>query len=453
MTGVVAGVERDHSTPKPDGWAPALGLKPARDDRTTVATVIAPLLGLVFDGGPPVRFAFWDGSAVGPAKPHGAVLVRSANALTRMLWSPNELGMARAFVVGDIDVDGDLYDVLKTVHHRAAVRKRPSARVVAEALGAAARLGAIGWPPKHPEEEVHLSGWRHSKRRDAAAIKHHYDVSDAFYGLVLGPAMTYSCARFEPGETSLEVAQQSKHDLVCRKLGLGERPQMRLLDVGCGWGSMAIHAARAYGAKTVAITLSPSQARSARARAADAGVRGNVDIRLQDYREVHGETFDAISSIGMFEHVGAAHMDDYFGKLFAVLAPRGRMLNHAISRPGGSKMKGATFINRYVFPDGELIDVADVVRAMERAGFEVRDVESLREHYTRTLRAWVANLERSWDAAVALIGEARARVWRLYMSASANAFEEGTIAVHQVLGVRPAANGASGMPPTRAGWD
>ena len=264
--------------------------------------------------------------------------------------------------------------------------------------------------------------------------------------------MTYSCARFEPGETSLDMAQRSKHDLVCRKLGLADRPNMRLLDVGCGWGSMAIHAARAYRAKTVAITLSPSQEKSARELSLDAGVGRDIEVRLQDYRDLRGETFDAISSIGMFEHVGKARMDEYFETLFALLTPGGRMLNHAISRPGGSKMRGATFINRYVFPDGELVDVADVVRAMERAHFEVRDVESLREHYTRTLRAWVTNLEESWDTAAALVGEPRARVWRLYMAASANAFEEGAIAVHQVLGVRPTPEGASLMPPTRAGW-
>jgi cyclopropane-fatty-acyl-phospholipid synthase len=379
-------------------------------------------------------------------------VVHSVNALTRMLWAPNELGMARAFVAGEIDVDGDLYEVLEALRSRATVTARPTPRALARAFSAAMRLGAISLPPKRPQEEAHLSGWRHSKQRDSAAIRHHYDVGDEFYRLVLGPAMTYSCARFEPGQASLEGAQRSKHDLICRKLGLTDRPGMRLLDVGCGWGSMAVHAAREYGAKAVAITLSPAQSKSARQRSQDAGVGQDVEVRLQDYRDLRGETFDAISSIGMFEHVGRARMDEYFTKLIALLVPGGRMLNHAISKPGGKKMRGATFINRYVFPDGELIDVADVVRAMERAGFEVRDVESLREHYTRTLRAWVANLEASWDTAVKLVGEARARVWRLYMTASANAFEHGAIAVHQVLGVRPTADGASLMPPSRATW-
>jgi cyclopropane-fatty-acyl-phospholipid synthase len=435
-----------------NGATPPTAPPVAEAQPTTVAALVGPLLEQLFNGGAPVRFVFWDGSSTGPNGSGGRVVWHSATALTRMLWSPNELGMARAFVTGEVDIDGDLFSVLKALGQRANVAARPNPRALTSAFAAAVRLGAVGPPPKRPDEEVRLSGWRHSKRRDAAAIRHHYDVGDGFYRVVLGPAMTYSCARFEPGETSLEAAQRSKHDLVCRKLGLSERPGMRLLDVGCGWGSMALHAAQAFGAKAVGITLSPAQARSARERSVDAGTGQEVEIRLQDYRDLRGETFDAISSIGMFEHVGSGHMNEYFEILFALLAPGGRMLNHAISKPGGSKMKGAKFINRYVFPDGELIDVADVVGAMERAGFEVRDVESLREHYTRTLRAWVANLEASWDMAAQLVGETRARVWRLYMAASANAFEHGAIAVHQVLGVRPTANGASLMPPTRAGW-
>ena len=440
----------------PDGTGPAPPAEEHRppgqraDAASNVAAVVQPLLDVYFAGGAPVRFSFWDGSTAGPENTPGCVVVHSPTALTRMLWSPNELGMARAFVAGDIDIDGDFYGVLKALRRNATVTAKASPRAFTSALGVAMRLGAVGPPPKRPDEEVRLSGWRHSKQRDSAAIRHHYDVGDAFYRLILGPAMTYSCARFEVGGTSLESAQRSKHDLICRKLGLADSPGKRLLDVGCGWGSMAIHAARAYRSKVVGITVSPSQHRAARQYTLDAGVGREVEIRLQDYRDLRGETFDAISSIGMFEHVGHSHMDEYFGKLFALLVPGGRMLNHAISKPGGSKMNG--FIHRYVFPDGELIDVADVVRAMERAGFEVRDVESLREHYTRTLQAWVANLEASWERAVELVGERRARVWRLYMTASANAFDQGAIAVHQVLGVRPTADGASLMPATRAGW-
>jgi cyclopropane-fatty-acyl-phospholipid synthase len=413
---------------------------------------MAPMLAMLFGGEVPVRFVFWDGSALGPEDGPGTVVLRSVRVLTRLIWSPDELGIARSFIAGDLVLDGRLFELLETLHDAMSGARRLGPRPLASALWAAVRLGAIRRPPRPPEEEIHLTGWRHSRRRDAAAIKHHYDVGNEFYCLVLGPAMTYSCARFEREDASLEQAQRSKHDLICRKLGLHERPGIRLLDVGCGWGSMAIHAAENYGAKVVAITLSSAQAEFARERIHEAGLDRLVEVRLQDYRELSGETFDAISSIGMFEHVGAKRMDEYFQTLYSVLTPRGRLLNHAISTPGGSKMRGRTFVNRYVFPDGELIDVAEVASAMERAGFEMRDVESLREHYVTTLHAWVANLENSWGEAVGLVGEARARIWRLYMAASANGFKVGGLALHQVLGVRAAEQGASGMPTTRAGW-
>jgi cyclopropane-fatty-acyl-phospholipid synthase len=277
---------------------------------TDVASAVQPLLKQFFPGVAPVRFTFWDGSATGADSTLGRVVVHSPAALTRMMWSPNELGMARAFVAGDVDIDGDLYGVLNALHSNATATTRTSPRAVTSAVSAALRLGAMGPPPKRPAEEVHLSGWRHSKERDAAAIRHHYDVGDDFYRLVLGPAMTYSCARFEAGETSLERAQWSKHDLICRKLGLADGPDKRLLDVGCGWGSMAIHATREYRAKVVAITLSASQEKSARQYTQEAGVAGQVDVRLQDYRDLRGESFDAISSIGMFEHVGRGRMSE-----------------------------------------------------------------------------------------------------------------------------------------------
>jgi cyclopropane-fatty-acyl-phospholipid synthase len=417
-----------------------------------VAKHMAPLLAQLFAGGPPVRFVFWDGSELGPGTGHGTVVLRSPRALTRLIWSPDELGMARAFIAGDLGLEGNLFSVLEALHGGEGPSRRLGLRALATGLWAAHHLGAIDRRPPRPKEEVRLTGWRHSKRRDAAAVTHHYDVGNDFYRLVLGQAMTYSCARFERPDMSLEEAQQSKHDLICRKLGLHERPGARLLDVGCGWGSMAMHAAGEYGALVVGITLSASQQEFARARVRDAGLEGLVEIRLQDYRDLRGETFDAISSIGMFEHVGAKHMHEYFATLYALLAPEGRLLNHAISTPGGSKLHGRTFVSRYVFPDAELIDVADVVGAMQRARFEVRDVESLREHYSQTLHSWVNNLEASWSAAIRLVGGPRARIWRLYMAGSANGFDDGGLAVHQVLGIVPAAGGASGMPRTRAGW-
>lgn len=265
--------------------------------------------------------------------------------------------------------------------------------------------------------------------------------------------MTYSCARFVDPLDGLASSQSAKHELICRKLGLHERTGLRLLDVGCGWGTMAMHAARHHGSQVVGITISREQADHARQRVHDAGLADLVEIRLQDYRDVHGEHFDAVSSIGMFEHVGKRRMGDYFATLRAVMGPHGRLLNHAISSVGSSRPGNRTFIDRYVFPDGELVDVGDVVLAMETAGFELRDVESLREHYSQTLRHWVANLQQHWDAAVGLVGGGRARVWLLYMAASAVGFEDGGLAIHQVLGVLPDASGATGMPSTRRVWD
>jgi cyclopropane-fatty-acyl-phospholipid synthase len=324
------------------------------------------------------------------------------------------------------------------------------------ALNAARRTGAIGLPLAPPAEEARPRGWRHSLGRDRQAISHHYDVGNEFYDLVLGESMTYSCARFARADMTLVEAQTSKHDLIARKLGLHHRPGQRLLDVGCGWGSMAIHAATHYGAQVTGVTISREQADRARRRVEAAGVADRVEIRLQDYRELAGGDgggrFDAISSIGMFEHVGRARMAEYFSILHSLLVPTGRLMNHAISMVGSEQFSSRTFIGRYVFPDGEVLDVGEVVRAMQQAGLEVRDVESLREHYAETLRHWVRNLESNWDEAVTLVGEARARIWRLYMAGSSIGFEDGGLGLHQVLGVRATESGISAMPRTRDGW-
>src|SRR6476661_2633354 len=361
-----------------------------------------------------------------------------------------ELGLGRAYVAGDLDLDGDIVDGLGAleISPPRGVRK---AMILREAWRVAQALHLVGPPPAPPPEEAHVHGLRHSMVRDAQAISHHYDVGNEFYAVVLGPSMTYSCARWGPQTSDLAAAQAAKHDLVCRKLGLAIRPGQRLLDVGCGWGSMAIHAARNYDARVVGITISAEQHAAALARVRDAGVADRVEIRLQDYRTLGDERFDAVSSIGMFEHVGAARMAEYFTTLRSLLGPGGRLLNHAISRVGGSRLGRRSFIGRYVFPDGELIDVAAVVGAAELAGFEVRDVESLREHYARTLRAWITNLERDWDGAVAAAGEGRARVWRAYMAGAALGFDAGRISIHQTLAVVPDAHGASGM-PWRRDW-
>jgi cyclopropane-fatty-acyl-phospholipid synthase len=292
-----------------------------------------------------------------------------------------------------------------------------------------------------------LHGRPHSKARDASAIAHHYNVSNTFYRMVLGPSMTYSCAVWPTPDAGLEIAQATKYELICRKLGL--QPGQRMLDVGCGWGGMAIHAARHHGVHAVGVTLSEPQAEWARRAAHDAGLADRVEIRVQDYRDVHDGPFDAVSSIGMFEHVGAAKLDEYFDALFRLVKPGGRLLNHGIARSAAvharARFARRGFIDRYVFPDGELHEVGSVVSRIQKAGFEARHVEGLREHYALTLRQWVRNLEMAWPRAVAEVGEGRARVWRLYMAASAVGFEDGALQLHQVLAVRQE-QGASGMP-------
>jgi cyclopropane-fatty-acyl-phospholipid synthase len=415
----------------------------------TVAEQLHDLVAAMVSERPPLRIEFWDGSALGADDGPGTLRVTSPDALRRILWAPGELGVARAFVTGDIEAEGDMVGIVSALSVRTP-RDVSVVRVAPSVVAAARRLGAFGPPLPPPPIEARPPGVRrHTIRRDAEVISHHYDVSNEFYARILGPSMTYSCARFaEPG-MDLVAAQASKHDHVCRKLGLDAAPGSRLLDVGCGWGSMAIHAASRYGARVVGITISTEQARLARERVRDAGLEDQVDIRLQDYREIGNETFDAISSIGMSEHVGSTRLDQYFEILHGALRPQGRLLNHAISSVGGSKLPRNSFIYRYVFPDGELIDVADTLRSMEAAGFEIRDVESLREHYATTLRHWVANLEANWDEIVAEAGIERARVWLLYMAASAVGFDDGGNNVHQVLGVVPDAAGRSAMPPTR----
>jgi cyclopropane-fatty-acyl-phospholipid synthase len=418
----------------------------------TVAERLRPLIAALLGDDPPVRIELWDGSGIGAAGGPGTIRVRSRDALRRILWAPGELGLARAYVAGDIDIDGDLLAMLEVLNPVAPRDRNLGFTGWARGARAAMSVGAVGRPLPPPAEEARQRGRRHSKRRDAEAISHHYDVGNEFYDIVLGPAMTYSCAYFDRPDAPLADAQAAKHELICRKLGLHELEAPRLLDVGCGWGSMAMHAALHHGAHAVGITISQEQAERAKQRVADAGLSDRVEIRLQDYRDLGGERFDAISSVGMFEHVGRERMAEYFTTLRALLGPHGRLLNHAISSVGGSRLRSDSFTGRYVFPDGELLDVSDTIGAMESAGFEVRDVQSLREHYAQTLRHWVRNLESGWDQAVALVGEARARVWRLYMAASAIGFDDGGVSIHQVLGVVPTERGASGMPATRDGW-
>ncbi|WP_405908212.1 cyclopropane-fatty-acyl-phospholipid synthase family protein [Streptomyces sp. NBC_00828] len=408
----------------------------------------------------PLRIRAWDGSEAGP--PAAPVLVvRNRRAVRRLLWKPGELGLARAWVAGDLGVEGDLYAALDLMSGLLWERGE-GARGVGEALRdsevRAALRGLVKLagplPSAPPAEEVRRRRHLHTKRSDKRAISHHYDVGNDFYEIVLGPSMVYSCAYWED-DGSLEDAQRDKLELIARKLDL--KPGQRLLDVGCGWGSMAIHAAREHGVSVVGVTLSQEQAAYARKRVADEGLTDRVEIRVQDYRDVTDGPYDAISSIGMAEHVGAERYLEYAETLRRLLRPGGRLLNHQIARPprrDESAYSVDEFIDAYVFPDGELAPVGTTVTQLERAGFEVRDVESIREHYALTLRRWVVNLEEQWTRAVRLTSPGRARVWRLYMAASALAFEHNRIGVNQVLAVRtPEASGASGMPLRARDWN
>jgi len=415
------------------------------------ADALAPLVQAVLGDRLPVRVQFWDGSHLGPDDGPATIVLRTPDAVRRIVYSPNEVGFGRAFILGEADIEGDAIAALRSIVQEAPDDLRIGVRTLASTLAAGARLGVIGRPLPRPAEEARLRGGRHSKERDAAAIAHHYDVGNDFYRLVLGESMTYSCARFaDPGDL-LETAQAAKYDLICRKLGLGRGK--RLLDVGCGWGGMAMHAAAHFDATAVGITVSTQQHELARKRVAEAGLEDRVEIRLQDYRDLAAGTdrFDAISSIGMFEHVGRVAMAAYFKVLAGVLEPGGRFVNHAISTPDGAVFDRHSFSARYVFPDGELEDVAAVAAAMQSVELEVRDVESLREHYPLTLRRWVDNLRAHWDEAVGLVGEVRARIWYLYMLGAIISFELNIIAVHQVLAIKPYPDGTSGMPLTRAG--
>jgi len=425
---------------------------------------VAEFVASVFNAVPPFRVEAYDGSAAGPTDSPLTVRFVRPEAITRILTRPGELGLSRAYVAGDIELDGSIYELFDL--------QAPAIKTIFKTQPIRSLIGETGLsilkPIAPPAIEAKQKGLLHSRTRDAQAISHHYDVSNEFYETILGPSMTYSCAVFDSPDDSLEDAQIRKVDLIARKLDLA--PGMRLLDVGCGWGTMAIHAAKVYGASVVGVTLSEPQQRLATERAQAAGVADLVEFRVQDFRDVSDGPFDAISSIGMFEHVGRKSMELYIRTLYHLLRPGGRFLNHAIGRPAtrdeipnptrvkeltrqisiaaglrGPSRVHSPFIERYVFPDGELHEVGTLVSMFQVHGFEVRHLESLREHYALTLRHWVANLENNWDQAVAQVGEERARVWRLYMAGSAVGFERNHLQIHQVLCVRPQ-TGAANMP-------
>jgi cyclopropane-fatty-acyl-phospholipid synthase len=423
-------------------------------------TSVAEMLGVVAERELEFRFTAYDGSSAGPADaPVGLHLVNPRGA-AYLATAPGSLGLARAYVSGDLKVSGvhpgDPYEVLRVLTN-SLQRSRPRSgelTTVARTLG----LRALVLPPPPPPQEAApewrrvVSGRLHSRHRDADAIHHHYDVSNRFYELVLGPSMTYTCACYPHEEASLEEAQAYKYELVARKLGL--RAGYRLLDVGCGWGGMVMHAAAQHGVRALGVTLSAEQATWAQTEIKRRGLDDLAEVRHLDYRAVTESGFDAVSSIGLTEHIGVANYPSYFAFLRDRLRPGGRLLNHCITRPDNrhrARVRGG-FIDRYVFPDGELTGSGTIVTTMQDAGLEVRHEENLREHYARTCAAWCANLVRHWEECVAEVGEATAKVWGLYLAGSRLGFERDQIQLHQVLGVRLHPGGAADF-ALRPDWE
>jgi cyclopropane-fatty-acyl-phospholipid synthase len=407
----------------------------------------------------PFTLRFWDGGELRPTAPEGPVFtVRSPAAIAHLLRAPGQLGLGRAYAAGTLEAD----DLDRVIGLLDGFRAPPIDRATRLRLMLAA-LRACGptRPPRIPASELRPRGQRHSRARDARAVRHHYDVSNEFFALFLDESMTYSCALFSrdldspegawappPRQAAtpaalgvdvrtaptLEQAQEAKRELVCRKLGLHEG--VSVLDVGCGWGSFVIHAAQRHGARAVGITLSPSQAELARRRVRDAGLEDRVEIRLADYRDLGDERYDAIASIGMVEHVGSSQIDLYARQLADLLEPGGRLLNHGIARLRHGDPEAGPFSERYVFPDAAPLHVSRVTLALERAGVEPLHVEGLRQDYVDTLSHWIDRLDANRERAEQLAGGERVRVWRLYLRAARNGFATGFTSIFQVLGRR-----------------
>jgi cyclopropane-fatty-acyl-phospholipid synthase len=375
----------------------------------------------------PFAIEFWDGARLPATGGEGPTFrVRSPRAAAHLLRAPGQLGLGRAYVSGDIEVD-DMDAVIELLDSW----KPPSLGRgdMARLLLGAVRAAGLTPPPRRPAAELVLSGRRHSKERDARAVRHHYDVSNDFFALFLDESMTYSCAFFAAGAETLEAAQEEKLETVARKLALKEGD--RVLDVGCGWGSFPLRAATERGASVVGITLSPPQAEKARQRAEEAGVADRVEIRVMDYRDLAGERFDAIASIGMVEHVGEEQIDVYARTLAGLLEPGGRLLNHGIARLRHTDPEAGAFSERYVFPDSEPLHLSRVLLALERAGFVTRHVSEHGADYAETLRRWARRLDENLDKALDLAGPERVRVWRLYLRAARNGFENGFLSIYQ----------------------
>jgi cyclopropane-fatty-acyl-phospholipid synthase len=382
----------------------------------------------------PFTLRFWDGTELQATEPHSPTLYfKTPRALAHVVRAPGELGLGRAYAAGMIEVD-DLDGAVRMVD---TFELPPlSVRKQLRLAGAIVRACGVTAPPRRPRAELRLRGERHTLARDRRAVRHHYDVGNEFFALFLDRSMTYSCAYFKRGASTLEQAQQAKLELTCSKLGL--EPGQRVLDVGCGWGSFAIHAAKRHGVSVLGITLAERQAELARERVRQAGVTDRVEIRLVDYRELTEEPFDAIASIGMVEHVGEERIDEYAAKLHALLRPRGRLLNHGIAKLKDLDTPDeGPFSERFVFPDGVPLPLSRITLALERAGLATTHVEGLQDDYAQTLRHWIERYESHYDDAARLAGAERARVWRLYLRAARLGFETGWASIYQVLAHRP----------------
>lgn len=407
-------------------------------------------------GALPIRVTAHDGSVAGPAASPFGLHIKTPRAVNYLATAPGPLGMARAYVIGDMEVSGvhpgNPYEFLRASESLRV--RRPSA---AESVKAARVLGWQAFRPVAPPPQEAPPRWRrladgvrHSKTRDSEAIQHHYDVSNAFYEYVLGPSMTYTCAAFGDPAWTLEQAQENKYRLVFDKLRL--RPGDRLLDIGCGWGGMVRYAAR-RGVRVIGATLSSEQADWAQKQIAEEGLADLAEVRHCDYRDIPETGFDAVSSIGLTEHIGVRNYPFYFRFIQSKLRAGGLLLNHTITRKDNTRdAKVGAFIDRYVFPDGELIGVGRVISEIHDVGLEVRHEENLREHYAATLAAWCANLVDNWDACVAEVGEGTAKLWGLYMAACRLGFDRNFLQLHQILAVKPDAHGEAAL-PLRSWWD
>ena len=420
-----------------------------------VAPALAEALRPFVGGDLPVRLKAWDGSVAGPLEAP-LVELRSPDALRRLLWHPGELGAAQAYVTGELDVPGDLDQALTyafaVAKERGLSGKRPSPSAMITAVRTAldlgeGRLGLLGRPPAPPASQARIRGRLHSKLRDIRSISHHYDLSNEFYSLILDPSMAYSCGYHTSAEQPLEDAQFAKLSMICRKLGL--KPGMRLLDVGCGWGSLSLHAAEHFGAQVTGVTIAAEQKKFIDARIAERGLQDRVTIKLLDYRDAvpaPGEEYDAVSSIEMGEHVGQGNYPTYAKVLHDSVRPGGRVLVQQMSRTG-KWPGGGPFIESFIAPDMYMRPVGETVGFLEKGGLEVRDVHALREHYVLTVQGWIERFESNLERLTELVGEEVVRVWRLYLVGGGMAFRDGRMGVDQILMVRP--GGAHTLPAVR----